>query len=241
MENSLYIGLSRQMTLRTAMDLVSNNIANINTPGYRAQNPLFQEYVVDPKGQKDPLSFAYDYAQYDSTQPGTQTFTGNKFDVALDGPGFMGVQTVDGIRYTRAGNLTINNTGQLVTAAGFVVSAAGGGGAINIPTDAREIDITDTGQIIADGNAVGQIMVQEFDNLQSLSPEGNGLYNSAEGGRAATETKVKQGMIEGSNVNGVVEMTRMIEILRSYQSAQRLIQSEHDRQKDAVSRLGRVN
>lgn len=240
MENSLYIGLSRQMALQTAMTLASNNIANINTPGYRAQNPLFEEYITKPKGQTDPLSFTYDYAQYDSTKPGTQTLTGNNLDVALDGPGFIGVNTTDGVRYTRAGSFTINNLGQLSTMSGHLVAATGGG-AILIPAGARELDITDAGQIIADGNAVGQIMVHEFENLQNLSPEGSGLYKAAEAGLPAQETRVKQGMIEGSNVNGVVEMTRMIEILRSYQSTQRMIQTEHERQKDAVSRLGRTS
>ena len=89
-----------------------------------------------------------------------------------------------------------------------------------------------------DGNIVGRISVVEFDNIQSLTPEGNGLYSSKDTGRAATETVVKQGYLEGSNVNPVQEMTRMIEILRTYQSTMRMINNEHDRQVNAIKKIG---
>ena len=70
MENSIYLGLSRQMALQTNMSIISNNVANMSTPGYRAQNTIFAEYLSDPKGQDDPLSFVVDYGQYQLTEPG---------------------------------------------------------------------------------------------------------------------------------------------------------------------------
>ena len=99
---------------------------------------------------------------------------------------------------------------------------------------------TSTFCVVADNNTVGQIPIMEFDNLQSLRPEGNGLY-SADGGRPATETSMKQGMIEGSNVNAVMEMTRMIEILRDYQSTMKMISSEDERQRGAIQKLANAN
>lgn len=240
MENSLYVGLSRQMVLQTAMSMVSNNVANVDTPGYRAQNPMFEEFIANEKGMKDPLSMVYDRGQYQTTRDGPQRFTGGTYDVAITGPGFIGVTTRTGeLQYTRAGNFAVNNAGTLMTANGFTV-AGNGGTAITIPANTREVKITDNGDVVADGNAVGQISLYEFDNVQDLKPEGNGLYSGAQG-RAAVETFVKQGMLEGSNVQAVTEMTRMIEISREYQSMQRMIQSEHERQRGAIQKLGDVS
>ena len=105
MESSLYVGLSREIVLDHAMTLVANNVANANTAGYRAQNPLFQEYISKEKYDKSPLSMVYDMGQYDSTQAGTIQLTGNPYDVALNGPGFMAIKSPSGdIQYTRAGN-----------------------------------------------------------------------------------------------------------------------------------------
>jgi flagellar basal-body rod protein FlgF len=218
MESSLYVGLSRQIVLNRAMALVANNVANANTAGYRAQNPMFKEFISKERYDKNDLSMVYDEGQYDSTQAGTIQLTGNPYDVALSGPGFIGVQTPSGqIQYTRAGNFTVNNNNELVTSSGFKVAGPGGDG-ISIPTGATEVKITDEGEVAADGNIVGRIGVFEFDNLQDLKPEGNNLYSAPVAGRPAIETKMIQGSLEGSNVNAIQETTRMIEILRSYQS-----------------------
>ncbi len=239
MENSLYVGLSRQMVLRTSMSMISNNVANINTPGYRGQNPMFEEYIADPKGLKEPLSMVYDRGQYQTTKAGPTQFTGGTYDVALSGPGFMAIATKSGTQYTRAGNFTVDNLGTLVTPSGFLVSG-NGGAPITIPNGTQSVNITERGEVVADGNTVGQIDMVEFDNVQELKPEGNGLYSSPNPGRLATETIMKQGMLEGSNVQPVMEMTRMIDILREYQSIGKLVQNEHDRQTGMIQKLGDI-
>ncbi len=240
MENSLYVGLSRQLVLDHAMTLVSNNVANANTPGYRAQNPLFQEYIAKSQGysSQDPLSMVYDEGQYDTVSPGPIQFTGGTYDLALNGPGFFEVTAPSGeTQYTRAGNFTVNNKNELVTAAGFKV-AGPGGGAIAIPPGAKDLVVTAAGEVTADGNVVGRIGIVEFDNIQDITPEGNGLYSSKTPGVPAIDTTVTQGALEGSNVNSVQEMTRMIEILRTYQSTMNMIKNEHDRQMGMIDRLG---
>jgi len=240
MENSLYVGLSRQLVLDHAMTLVANNVANASTAGYRAQNPMFEEYIAKSSGytNQDSLSMVYDMGQYDTTSPGSISATGGTYDIALNGPGFIEVMAPSGaIQYTRGGDFTLNSNSELVTSDGFRVSGPGGN-PIAIPAGANEVIITDDGDISADGNIVGRISVVEFDNIQSLTPEGNGLYSSKDTGRAATETVVKQGYLEGSNVNPVQEMTRMIEILRTYQSTMRMINNEHDRQVNAIKKIG---
>ncbi len=240
MESSLYVGLSRQMVLERAMALVANNVANANTAGYRAQNPMFQEYISKERYDKSPLSMVYDMGQYDSTESGTIQNTGNTYDVALNGPGFMSVMTSSGqIQYTRGGNFTVNNNNELVTASGQKVSGLGGT-AIAIPTSAKEVKITDEGEVTADGNTVGRIGVYEFANLQDLKPEGNGLYSASSAGVPAINTKVMQGALEGSNVNAIQETTRMINILRTYQSTVRMVQNEQDRQVAAIQKLAKT-
>ena len=244
MENTLYVGLSRQIVLDHAMTMVANNVANANTTGYKAQNPMFQEYVAKAGAQykdQDPLSMVYDKGQYMSAEAGPVHVTGGTYDVALNGPGFMEVLTPSGqTQYTRAGDFAVNANNELVMPSGFKVSGAGGN-AITIPAGAKEVVITKDGEITADGNAIGRISVVEFDNIQDLKPEGNGLYSAKNPGHAAVDTTVTQGALEGSNVNAVSEMTRMIDILRTYQSTMRMMNNEHDRQVNAIQKLSNKN
>ena len=116
MENPVYIGLSRQVALRNQMDLIANNVANMSTPGYRAQNMVFSEFVEKPGGKhdslkrQDPISMVLDYGHYQVNEPGPMQLTGNQTDIALNGPGFVGVQMPgsDETLYTRAGNFQVN-------------------------------------------------------------------------------------------------------------------------------------
>src|SRR5687768_13684666 len=103
MENSILVGFSHQMALKQQMDTIANNVANMSTPGYRAQNMVFTEYLAKPKGIEHPLSMVMDYGQFQSTEAGPMQRTGNPLDVALEGPGYFGVQTPEGVMYTRAG------------------------------------------------------------------------------------------------------------------------------------------
>lgn len=239
MENSIYIGASRSAVLQTQMDMVANNVANMSTPGYRAQNLLFKEFVEKPKGQVFPYSMVLDVGQYESDRPGPLQTTGAPLDVALQGPGFFGVSTPAGIRYTRAGNFSINAKGEIVTSTGLPV-ASSGGSAITVPSDAKEIKIDEKGAVSTENGIVGQLQVAEFANTQELVQEGNGLYRADSPPLPGANTRVMQGMIEGSNVQGVLEVTRMIGILRDYQSLQRLMQNSHELQRTTIQRLTRI-
>lgn len=240
MDSSLYVGLSRQMTLRRSMDMTANNIANADTPGYRDQNPMFQEFVSAPTGAKQPLSLVYDKGQYDSVSPGPVKFTGGTYDVALNGPGFMNIKTATGeTMYTRAGNFDIDKTGTLTTSSGLQVTG-NGGTPIVIPANTKEVKILEDGSVNADGSVVGQIGMTEFANLQDLEPQGNGLYSSKNGGTPAVTTTMKQGAIEGSNVNTVTEMSRMIEISRNYEQTMTMLKTESDRELGAIQRLAKT-
>ncbi|MCK5385102.1 MAG: flagellar basal-body rod protein FlgF [Alphaproteobacteria bacterium] len=236
MENSIYIGLSRQMALRTNMDIVANNIANMNTSGFRGQNPVFREYISDPVKGDDPLSFVSDYGQYQMSDPGPLTQTGNDLDVALVGKGFITVQRPDGSTgYTRDGSFHMRRDGTLVTSTDMPVM--GGGSMIVLPANATQISIDENGVISDEKGPVAQLGIVEFANVQTLKPAGHNAYISSESGIEPKDTTVAQGFVEGSNVNPVVEMTRMIEILRNFQSTQNMLKTEHDRMREAIQKL----
>ena len=236
MENALFIGLSKQVALRTNMDIVANNVANMNTAGYRGQNMLFREIIEEPRGQENDLSYVVDFGQYDNTDPGPIQSTGNPLDVALVGPGFMGVNNNGEIMYTRAGDFKTNAQGVLVNPSGMPVASAAGGEII-IPEDATDLKITEDGTIVTDEQVLGQLLLAEFENPQNLKPVGDVLYATEDAPLPAIDTVVKQGMIEGSNVNAIFETTNMINILRDYQSIQSFISDEDERQRTAVREL----
>lgn len=245
MENSIYIGLSAQVALHGKMSIIANNVANVNTPGFRAQNMVFDEYVhkaasADKRNMKENISMVLDYGQYQMTDPGPIKLTGNSLDVALVGPGFFGIQTPEGVQYTRAGNFSLTPDGTIVNARGLPV-ASQGGGSISVPTDAKNIYIDNKGLVSTDDSQVGALMVVEFENQQRLDPAGNGLYKTDEAGTPAEKTTVQQGKLEGSNVQSVVEMTRMIEVLREYQAVQNMMKTEHERLRGAIQRLSKTN
>lgn len=240
MENIGYIGLSLEKALKVQMDAVANNVANMSTPAYKAQRVLFSEYLAGTGGGGDKISSVLDLGTYRDDAQGALRQTFNKLDVALEGEGFFAVQTPDGERYTRAGNFVLNAQRELVTAQGYQVS--GSGGPIVIPEGETNITITEEGAVSTENGEVGKLRVVSFTNSQNLIEKGDGLYEAA-GGLSPSDTtdvKVLQGMVEGSNVQPIVETNRMIEILRTYQNVQRMLQADHDRQRNMISKLTQV-
>lgn len=236
MENTIYLGLSRQIVLQTNLDIVANNIANVNTNGFRSQSPIFEEYLADPTGNGDPLSFVLDYGQYQNTAPGSITQTGNDMNVALNGPGFLAVQFPDGSTgYTRDGNFLKTADGTLVNSAGYAL--LGSGGPITIPADATEFVVDERGVVSDQNGQIARLKIVEFENLQNLKAKGNNAYSTTQPEQEASNTVVRQGYLEGSNVQPVTEITRMIKILRHFQSVQRMLEAEHDRQRSAIQKL----
>lgn len=237
MENTIYIGLSRLNALQENMNLIANNIANINTPGYKASKMVFSEYLDKPKGMKETLSMVEDYGNFHVKENGPIKSTGNPLDVALQGPGYFGVQGQGGKTfYTRAGNFALDVEGNVVTPQGYKVLDSGGA-PITLPPGTQDIIIDRSGSISTKEGTIGQLMVQEFSNIDKLTAVGNTLYSSADAGTPSTTTQVVQGAIEGSNTQGVLEMTDMIDVSRSYQSVARMLQNEHDRVRGAIKTL----
>ncbi|NYZ11767.1 flagellar basal-body rod protein FlgF [Azospirillum sp. RWY-5-1] len=239
MENPIYVALSRQTALRRQMDVVSNNIANMNTTGFKQQRMLFTEFLERP-GMHEQVSFVQDRGVARDITNGGMTHTGNSLDFALNGPGYFTVDTASGRRYTRAGNFHLNDQRQIVDAGGLPLLSDNGQPMV-IPEGAREITLAGDGTVSTELGAVGRLNIVTFRNEQLMTEVGSGLYVTDEDPQPAPpETKVAQGLLEQSNVKPVVEMTAMIEIMRQYQQNQRFIDNEHERIRTVIQRLGRV-
>ena len=252
MENSHLIGLSRQVTLERQMDVVANNVANVNTSGFKADRSLFQEFLMPGAhednfvGRDRRLSYVQDRATFHDFSQGAAEATKNPLDVAIDGGGFLVVQTPAGERYTRDGGLQINNQGQLVTVAGNPVLGTNGP-IVFQPTD-KDISIADDGNItVLEGtnridSVRGKLRLVSFAQAQALLKEGSNLYSAGEGSAAQPDitSKVRQGFIEKSNVNSVAEMSRMIEVTRAYTQISAMLQQQGDLRKSALERLADV-
>lgn len=242
METPLYIAVSHQGALRRQMDVVANNIANLNTVGYKAQQPVFTDYLVRSRSSEsalgDTLSFVRDVATVRDTSEGKLEATGNQLDVAIHGDGYFAVETPSGTMYTRNGHFRLDETGQLVTEQGHAV-LADAGAAITIDGSETNITIGRDGTISTEFGDLGRFQIVRFENPQDLRQVGNGLMTSDAVPEETDLPEVLQGMLEGSNVEGVVEMTRMISVQRSYERSSRLIDSEDERIKKMVQEYAR--
>jgi len=250
MENALLIGLSRQMALSRELDVVANNIANVDSTGFKADHAVFSEYLMPGardgqfNGRDRRLSFVADRASWTDLSRGAVEHTGNPLDVAIDGKGYLVVQTPRGQRYTRNGALAINATGQLVTGDGDQV--LGSGGPITFQIGDHDININPNGLITArDASGTpdaprGQLQIVGFEKQQLLRKDGGGTFTAPAGvdaGPAPQGTRVVQGAIEKSNVRVMVEMTRMIEITRSYAEISAILQQQGDQRRNALQQL----
>jgi flagellar basal-body rod protein FlgF len=251
MENTLLVGLSRQMTLERQLDVVANNVANVNTSGYKADSSLFEEFLKSGAhednfvGRDRSVSYVQDRATFRDFSQGPSEQTKNPLDVAIDGSGFLVVQTPAGERYTRDGGLQMNNTGQLVTAAGNPVLGTSGP-IVFQPTD-HDINVSPDGTVtVLEGSSRtdsirGKLRLVSFPDAQKLLKEGLNLYASGEGSaQPDLKSQVRQGFIEKSNVNAVAEMSRMIEVTRAYTQISTLLQQQSDLHKTAIQQLADV-
>jgi flagellar basal-body rod protein FlgF len=252
MHHGPLVALARQMTLERQLDVVANNIANLNTTGFKSSTSLFEEYLVP--GARDAgfasadarVHSVLDRAAFRDFGQGPMAQTGNPLDIALDGDAFVAVQTAGGERYTRNGAFQINAAGELVTPDGARV--AGENGPITFQATDHNIGISGDGRIsVIEGTSTtetqrGKLKLVSFAQPQRLEEAGVNLFSAPQGVAAqpATKVRVLQGTIEGSNVNGVVEMTRMIEINRTYSMIASMLQSQDEEHRNSVDKLGQV-
>lgn len=245
MDNALYVGLSRQMVLRKEMDIVANNIANLDTTGFKVESMMQKTDPAEPAmtlGGPRPVKFvAPDGVARDFGQGGIIK-TGGKLDMAIEGQGFFQVQGPDGPRFTRDGRFTTDPTGKLVSQGGLAVLDEGGG-EIVIDPEKGDIAVGPDGSMSQGNERVGKVGVYTFANPGALSKSGDNLFRNVSNlaPAPATEARVRQGHLEGSNVKPILEITRMVEVSRAYEQTAKMMDAEADLSRRAVERLGRVN
>lgn len=246
MENPAYIVLSQQMALSRQMDVIANNLANVNTPAYRGETLLFQQYLgkaANPglSGNGAPISFVGLGGTLPDVRPGPLEPTNNPMDFAIQGSGYFAVNTPDGTRYTRDGHFAINAQNQLVNTDGYPVLDAQGR-PLTIPQGAANIEVTSSGALSSDKGAIGTMQIVKFDSDVAMQKVGTDLYQTdAPAQPVDATTIVKQGMIEGSNVQPITEITKMIQVQRAYEAANNMITAEHDRDLQAIQILTKTN
>jgi flagellar basal-body rod protein FlgF len=252
MENTLLIGLSRLTTLERQIDVISNNVANVNTNGFKADKAMFQEYLMPVAhadnfvGKDRRISYVMDRATWRDNGQGSIEQTGNPLDVALDGTGYLAVQTPAGERYTRNGSLQINSQGQLTTADGHLV--LGTAGPITFQPGDHDVVISGTGTVsVRQGNTLvdsqrGQLRIVNFAQPQLLQKEGANLMVAPNGVAATNDPKtyLRQGSIERSNVSAVAEMSHLIQVSRTYQEIASILKQQGDMRKAALNQLSDV-
>lgn len=242
MDNTVFVGLSRQMTLRRELDIVANNIANADTAGFKVENLMTGTEERSPaKDDQLPhrVRFVLDHGVARDFGQGSLRRTDNEFDVAIEGDAFLAVQTANGERYTRDGRLRMDAQGRMVTQAGDPIM--GDGGPIVLRLQDGPPTIAPDGTVSQGELSVGRIRVVRFDNLSALSKEGEGLFLAdGEAAQAAPDARLRQGMIETSNAQPVLEIVRLIELSRSYERVTRMMDNTQDLSRRAVERLGRV-
>lgn len=239
MDNGIYIALSRQMALFRDMEATSNNIANVNTTGYKAEKLIFNDYLVrDSERLNSKMAFTRDPSSYLDTREGNMKTTGNTFDLAISGPGYFQIETPLGARYTRAGNFAINGEGTLVTMEGHPVMSPDGG-LIAVPDNVTDISINGAGEVTANGEELGVIGVFEFENQQELERVGSTMFKSAQEPDPAVQSKVMQGVLETSNINGVSELVRVMQVSKSVASTAKYVEVMYDLQRKTSNTYGR--
>jgi len=252
MENTFLVGLSRQMVLERDLEVVANNIANVNTGGYKADANLFAEYL-GPVARDDRfprpdrrVSFVVDRATWRDDSQGLLEQTGNPLDLAISGNAYFVVQTPRGERYTRNGGFQINAAGELITTEGYRVQ--GENGPIIFQQGDKEVFVGAQGNVTVKNGLVvqetqrGRLRLVNFAQPALLTKEGGSLYAAPAGvaPQAATTARIIQGSIEKSNVRAVSEISRMMDINRAYASLANILQAQSDLHRTAIQRLAEV-
>ena len=250
MSGALYMATSGALIQQKRMEVLTNNLSNINTVGFKKDLGQFkviesantQEANLNNSNFTDTSPITAASLQFETKtdfSPGHLKNTENPFDLALDGNGFFCIQTSDGIRYTRNGNFTLNQDGVLVTQDGLTVLGEGG----EISVDGQTFSIDTEGNIFVDGASIGRLRIVEFTDPQILKKVGDTLFASTNPdalGDTPETVNVSQGYLEQSNVDSVKMMTEMIEVLRGYESYQKVIRTIDDANAKAINEVGKL-
>jgi flagellar basal-body rod protein FlgF len=243
MNSGMYAALSGNLTAMKRLDALANNLANVNTPGFKRDSLRFERVLSTAGSQSvdgsveppDLVSEAYaiDYSS------GLIKRTDNTLDLAIDGDGFFVVNTPEGKAYTRQGNFRLDKSGKLVTVDGLEVLGSGGPITIN----GGNVSFDTQGKIMVEGVETGAIKIVDFPKPYDLRKLGGGLFVPNDPNvtpQASGSVSLRQGHLESSNVNAITEMVSLIDASRSFETCQRVVQTYDSITGKAVNELGKV-
>lgn len=245
MDTTGYVSLSHQMALRRHLDIIANNIANASTNAYRRESVMFQDFMSNmPQAEVQsarPVSFVLDFGVTRDPRPGDMIPTDNPLDVAIKGPGYFTVLAKDGRpAYTRNGAFRPSEDGYLTLLSGERVLDTQNQ-PITVGPNEAFFKVADDGTVSSNQGIKGQLLITNLPESQNLERLGDSLWRGPNATAIPTQqVKLKSGMLEGSNVQPVMEMSEMIDVLRTYQSTTRLMDRYDDIRKGGIERLGRV-
>lgn len=229
--------LNRQRGLATELDSIANNLANASTTGFRREGSLFVEHIVAAAGEGG-ASMGDLSARFISDRPGEFRETGRTLDIAIEGDGYFTIERDGEILLTRAGAFQVSPDGTLVTSSGDPVLDTAGS-PIFIPPDAVDIRIGHDGTIAARNGPLAQIAVVTAVG-HDLTRSGSAALRSTGGFEALETARLRQGALEGSNVDPIMEIARMIEVSRAYERAQAMMEDQDDRVRNVLETVGRA-
>jgi flagellar basal-body rod protein FlgG len=244
----MYLAAAGAMVQQMRLEVLANNIANINTSGFKGERTIFRinESTAAPEeGQPtegiQPLSpYAPPFETRVDFSQGALRETGNPLDMAINGKGFFAVQTPEGVQYTRQGSFSINEEGLLVTPDGFPVLGEGG----EITLEAGKVEIDLEGGIYVNGDAVGRLQITDVNDPNTLQKTGNGRFLATDQTVLAErpeDTTLSQGYLETANVNPIMAMTEMIETSRAFEAYQKVIQTADEATSTSINDVGKTS
>lgn len=241
MDNSIYALLSGQLGRRRQLDVVANNLANLGTTGFKAERVHFDDLYKRLETEGKGVAFAADIATSTDFSQGSFSQTGNDLDVAISGNGLVAVQNEAGDTiYSRDGRFSRSNDGYLVLTSNGMKVLDNAGGAIQIPENIQKIAIAGDGTISSTEGNIAKIGLFEYDRL-NMQHLGDTLFKTKDKTplEVASNARVSQGFIEGSNVNAVKTLTDLINVQRAYEMGSNLMDAEHKRISDSISKMGK--
>jgi flagellar basal-body rod protein FlgF len=241
MDNTSNIVLSRLTTQMRAMEVTANNLANLSTPGYRAERVVFADWLSAQKHTSIPagdrqLAYTQDRATYRERAEGTITHTGNPLDIALSGDGYFTVQTAAGTRLTRAGRFTLQTDGTIGDEAGNALLDVNNQKLRTAPAD-TVLTITADGAISSQNGPIGKIAVVTPNDANKLTAEGSRLLRADGPTTPVAKPHLVQGAVEDSNVGATSELVRMLDVQRGFQLATQFIEAESNRRQTAIDKI----
>lgn len=262
----MYTAVSGAIAQSARMDTIANNLANVNTTGFKKDRQIFNEYLTAYEKMPDSMqigripasvesfydmnggdkSYVDSAGTYTSFTQGSLKNSGSNLDMAIEGKGFFEVLTPEGVRWTRNGSFQLDNSGKLTTKDGFPVLREGANDPAQrvIQLGDRNVTVTDRGDVYTGDNLIARMSVVSFVDPDQIQKQGSSLYklkeNSTATPLAAVDARVHQGFIEGSNVNAVEEMTEMITAQRLFETTQQAIKAYDHMDEKLIGGLGKL-